>query len=164
MLPTGEHKPEMLAALRRLTAFIGDRPLDAKLEEDLNRRYGANTDNYKELAHLLGEGVREGWACYSEINGPDYRRGRVADPSPEMCGFSVESGMMRDKVGNYHEHTAGEINMVVPIDPKGQFCGQGAGWRVYAPGTCHFPEASGGKITTLFLLPNGEIEYKKPPA
>jgi hypothetical protein len=164
MLPNGEHKAEMLEALGRLAHFIGGRLLDEKLERDLNDTYGAHTTNYQELALLLGFGVREGWACYSEISGPDYRRGRIAEPSPEMCGFSVESGMMKDKVGNYHCHTRGEINMVVPVNPTGQFCGHGAGWKVFEPGSSHFPQASGGKIMTIFLLPNGEIEYKKPPA
>jgi len=163
MLPSGEHKSEMLEALARLTRFIGSRRLDVNLENDLNDIYGAQTKNYDELARLLGHGISEGWACYSEISGPDYRRGRIADPSRETCGFSVESGMMKDKVGNYHCHTTGEINMVVPVDKTGQFCGHGAGWKVFEAGSTHFPEASGGKITTIFLLPNGEIEYKKPP-
>jgi 2-hydroxylaminobenzoate mutase len=163
MLPNGEHKPQMLTALRKLTAFIGSRALDKALEEDLNLAYGAGTENYKELARLLDAGVEEGWACYSEIAGPDYRRGRIADPSQDMRGFSIESGMMKDKVGNYHQHTTGEINMVVPVDKTGKFCGRGAGWQVFEPRSCHFPRASDGKITTLFLLPNGEIEYKAPP-
>jgi hypothetical protein len=35
-LPSGPHKPELLVALDRLVSFIGDDPLDAKLEAKLN--------------------------------------------------------------------------------------------------------------------------------
>jgi len=164
MLPNGEHKPQMLAALRRLTDFIGTRHLDSKLEHDLNATYGADTDNYAELVRLLNHGISEGCSCYSEITGPDYRRGQIAEPSADFSGFSIESSMIKNVKGKYHRHTRGEINMVIPIDPTGQFCGKGAGWTVFEPGSCHFPEVTGGKINTIYLLPNGEIEYKTPPS
>jgi Domain of unknown function (DUF4863) len=162
MLPTGEHKPAMMSAIRELVDFIGDRQLDQKLGEALNDTFGQGTAKYSNLVMLLRHGIEEGWACYTEILGPDYRRGRIADPSTETRGFSIESSMIKDRVGNYHVHTRGEINMVAPIDETGQFCGQGAGWSVFAPGSEHYPTVTGGKVTTLFLLPNGEIEYRAP--
>lgn len=163
MLPTGLHKPNMLSAIGRLTRFIGTRALDNRLEDDLNHHYGPGSRNYLELVELLQIGIQEGWACYEEISGPDYRRGRIAEPCAETGYFSVESGMLTDVIGNYHEHTTGEINMIVPVDNSGEFCGHGAGWQVFAPKTRHFPTVTGGKVTTLFLLPNGQIEYRTPP-
>ena len=116
VLPTGPHKPKLMAAIARLLDFIKDRPLDAALEKDLNDRYGATTEGYAELLGLLRIGINEGWACYAEIDGPDYRRGRLAKPSGETHGFSVETGMLKDVLGNYHRHPLGEINMIGPVD------------------------------------------------
>lgn len=163
VLPTGAHKPELMAAIDRLLAFIGDRALDAVLEKDLNDQYGANTEGYAELLRLLRIGIDEGWACYAEIDGPDYRRGRIAKPSIETRGFSVESGMLKDVLGNYHRHPLGEINMIGPVDPTGRFCGHGAGWKVFEPNSQHYPTVSGGKVTMLFFLPGGQIEYMPAP-
>ena len=164
VLPTGPHKPVLMAAVASLLGFIGNRPLDAELESDLNDVYGASTESYAELLRLLRIGIDEGWACYAEIDGPDYRRGRLAKPSAETHGFSVETGMLKDVLGNYHRHPRGEINMIGPVDPTGSFCGHGAGWKVFAPNSHHYPTVTGGKVTMLFFLPSGQIEYMEPPA
>jgi uncharacterized protein DUF4863 len=79
ILGTGLHKPNMLSAIGRLTKFIGTRALDSRLEDDLNNHYGPGSRNYLELVKLLQVGIQEGWACYDEISGPDYRRGRIAE-------------------------------------------------------------------------------------
>ncbi len=163
-LPAGASKPEMLAAVIRLLDLIGGRPLDARLEALLNDRYGAHTENYATLLRLLRQGIVEGWACYDEISGPDYRRGRIAEASAITHGFTVESGMLTDVLGNYHRHPLGEINMIGPVDATGQFCGSGAGWKVFPPDSSHYPTVTGGAVTMLFFLPDGLIEYKNPPS
>lgn len=163
VLPTGPGKPALMEAVGRLLAFIKDKPLDQELEDALNMHYGAATEQYRMLLNGLRTGIEEGWACYAEIDGPDYRRGRLAKPSAETYGFSVETGMLKDVLGNYHEHPLGEINMIGPVDATGKFCGSGAGWKVFPPKSRHFPTVTGGKVTMLFFLPNGEIEYMAPP-
>jgi hypothetical protein len=163
-LPTGASKPELLAAVTRLLDLIGDRPLDADLESLLNDRYGAHTEGYATLLRLLRQGIVEGWACYDEIAGPDYRRGRIAEASVDTHGFTVESGMLTNVLGNYHCHPLGEINMIGPVDPTGKFCGSGAGWKVFPADSSHYPTVTGGVVTMLFFLPNGRIEYKSPPS
>jgi 2-hydroxylaminobenzoate mutase len=75
----------------------------------------------------------------------------------------VESARLRDVRGNYHRHPLGEINMIQPIDPEGAFCGSGAGWKVFAPDTSHYPTVTGGTVTFIFLLPKGQIEYRQKP-
>ena len=162
-LPTGPSKPAMMAAVKRLLDFIGGKPLDKNLEALLNEHYGAGTPGYAELLKLLRKGGEEGWAFYAEITGPDYRRGRIATPSGETHGLSVESGLLTNVKGNYHRHPLGEINMIGPVDATGQFCGHGAGWKVFPPDSEHYPTVTGGAVTMLFFLPNGEIEYKSPP-
>ena len=163
VLPDGPSKPLLMAAVDRLLDFIGDQPLNDSLERALNERYGPSTEAYHELLSLLRTGIEEGWACYAEIDGPDYRRGQLAKASATTHGFSVESGMLKNVLGNYHRHPRGEINMIGPVDPDARFCGHGAGWKVFAPDSRHYPTVTGGKVTMLFFLPDGEIEYLAPP-
>lgn len=163
-LPTGPSKAALLELVHELLAFVGSRPLDASLEAALNEHFGASTLRFHTLLTLLRSGIDEGWACYTDITGPDYRRGRIADASAATHGFTVESGRLRNVKGNFHRHPRGEINMIGPVDPTGQFCGSGAGWRVFEPESRHFPTVTGGTVTLLFFLPGGEIEYMDPPA
>jgi len=163
-LPTGPSKAEMMQAVRELLDFIGGRPLGPELEAALNERYGAHTEGYARLLALLRRGMGEGWSCYAEIDGPDYRRGRIAHASPDTDGFTVESGCLRDVPGHYHRHPLGEINMIGPVDETGRFCGAGAGWKVLPPDSSHFPTVTGGMVTMLFFLPGGQIEYRNPPS
>jgi hypothetical protein len=163
MLPTGQHKPELLAVTGRVLQEIGDRPFDAELEFRLNRLFGPASVTYDALERLLQLGLNEGWVGYEAIDGAEYRRGRIAEPSPETVGMSVESAVLRNVKGRYHCHTRGEIDLVIPIDSGARFCGYGAGWVVYPPMSEHFPTVTGGKALFMFFLPNGEIEYKAPP-
>lgn len=163
ILPTGPHKSALMNAVAELLNDIHAMPLDSQLEAFLNDRYGAHTDRYARLLQLLRTGIEEGWACYAEIDGPDYRRGRLAKPSADTRGFSVETGMLKDVLGNYHRHPQGEINMIGPVDATAQFCGHGAGWKVFPPDSRHYPTVTGGKVTMLFFLPSGEIEYLSAP-
>lgn len=163
MLPSGEHKAQALAIIHRILAYIGDRPFDAELEFQLNRRFGPHSGIYEKLAQLLRAGVDEGWVAYEPVAGAGYNRGRIAEPTREAAGMSVESGLLQSLRGQYHCHTRGEIDMVIPIDSDGRFCGHGAGWVVYPPGSEHFPTVTDGTALMMFFLPNGEIEYKAPP-
>ncbi|WP_321930967.1 4-hydroxylaminobenzoate lyase [Paraburkholderia guartelaensis] len=163
MLPSGSHKEEMMQVLGRLFNEIRERALDADLETLLNREFGAHSETYAQLTRLLKLGMEEGWAAYVEIEGADYRRGRIAEPSHETAGMSVESGLLRDVKGQYHCHTTGEINMIIPLEEGAQFCGHGAGWRVFPPLSEHFPTVT-GKALMMYFLPGGKIEYHTPPA
>ncbi|MCP3728535.1 DUF4863 family protein [Paraburkholderia sp. CNPSo 3272] len=162
MLPSGPHKDEALELLRTVFDDIRARSLDEALEVHLNRDFGVGTQPYERLAQLLKLGVEEGWVAYVKIEGDNYRRGQIAEPSWETAGMSVESGLLQDVKGQYHCHTKGEINMIVPLENDGRFCGTGAGWRVFAPMSEHFPTVT-GKALMMYFLPGGEIEYRHPP-
>ena len=164
MLPTGKHKSEALALVYRVLKHIGDRPFDAELEFRLNRHFGPCSGIYEALTRLLNIGVEEGWVGYAPVEGAGYHRGRIADPASETAGMSVESALLRNVKGQYHCHTRGEIDMIIPIDSSAQFCGHGAGWVVYPPLSEHYSTVTGGKALFMFFLPNGEIEYKTPPS
>lgn len=158
-LPTGAHKPALMNHLERLVAFIGDSPLNEELEKRLNRDYGPETARFQEMKQLLRSGIEENWACYQVIDGADYRRGRLGVAADGVHDFVIESARLKDVKGKYHKHPLGEINMIQPVDPQSRFCGTGEGWKVFAPGTSHYPTVSGGTCTFIFLLPKGEIEY-----
>jgi len=163
MLPQGPHKEELLQWVRRLCDDMRSRPLDEELEAHLNDHYGVGTQAYEEMCRLLKLGVEEGWAGYVEIDGAAYRRGRIAEPGHQTAEMSVESGLLRDVKGQYHCHTRGEINMIIPLEPDAQFCEHGAGWRVFAPMSEHFPTVKGWALM-MYFLPGGEIEYRPSPA
>ncbi|WP_206995395.1 4-hydroxylaminobenzoate lyase [Trinickia mobilis] len=163
MLPSGPHKERLLELVHEVCAYIGNQPFDDVLGQSLNSRFGAGTPGYEEMTQLLKRGVEEKWVAYVEIEGPDYRRGRIAEPTPETAGLSVESGLLANVKGQYHCHTRGEINMIIPSEAGANFCGTGAGWRVFAPMTEHFPTVV-GRALMMFFLPGGEIEYRTPPS
>lgn len=158
-LPTGDHKPELVRRLDELIAFIGDRPLDQALEDNLNDEFGPQTERFSEIKRLVRVGIDESWACYQVIDGEDYRRGRIGVSNDSTHDFVIESARLRNVKGNYHLHPLGEINMIQPVDPTGTFCGSGEGWKVFAPNTKHYPTVAGGTVTFIFLLPKGKIEY-----
>jgi hypothetical protein len=163
MLPSGPHKNEFIDTVHAICDAIRALPLDEALETRLNREYGAGTQTFDRLAQLLKLGVEEGWAAYVDIQGPQYRRGQIAEPSQETAGMSVESGLLRDVKGQYHCHTKGEINMIIPLEEGAQFCGHGEGWRVFEPMSEHFPTVT-GRALMMYFLPGGEIEYRTPPS
>lgn len=163
MLPSGPHKAELLERVHELCDDIRAMPLDVTLEARLNSAYGVLTGRYTRLAQLLKSGVDEGWAGYANVDGTAYRRGRIAEPSYETAELSVESGLLRDVKGQYHCHTKGEINMIIPLEAGAQFCGHGAGWRVFPSMSEHFPTVTGYALM-MYFLPGGEIEYRTPPA
>jgi hypothetical protein len=81
MVPTGKHKPELMKLVGEVLGDLEGRPLDAEMESRLNEHFGPQTATYRRLSELLSAGVEEGWAAYVDIQGPNYRRGRLAEPS-----------------------------------------------------------------------------------
>lgn len=157
---------ELVAAL---TATIAGRPLDAALAADLNRRCGPGSVAYEALAGACLAGVADGWMCAREAGGIRY--GRVVRPTPATHGFSVDVVDMTNLAGPHHAHPNGEIDLVMPLIGPGaaglvaggdaRFDGQGAGWKVYGPGSAHRPTVTGGRALVLYLLPEGAIEFTK---
>ena len=140
-----------------LTARIGDRALDANLQDWLNRELGAESAEFQRLQQSCREGVAEGWLCQREAGGIRY--GRVFKPDAELQGFSVDVVDMDDCVGPHHGHPNGEIDLVMPLEGDARFDGHPAGWVVYPAGSAHHPTVAGGRALVLYLLPGGSIEF-----
>lgn len=140
-----------------LTAQLAGRPLDAALDDWLNREHGAGSATFRTLAESCRTGVAEGWLCNREGGGIRY--GRIFKPAPDLHGFSVDVVDMRDIAGPHHAHPNGEIDLIMPIDGEARFDGRPAGWLVCPPGSAHRPTVSQGRALVLYLLPEGRIDF-----
>ncbi|KAH7070902.1 hypothetical protein FB567DRAFT_455449 [Paraphoma chrysanthemicola] len=141
------------------------------LETHLNTHYGPGTAIYEDICSLTKKGVKEGWAANIEIDGPHYRRSKIALPREETRFFSITTVYMQSEdvfAGQYHSHPYGEINCtVIQFDESAELMGmqgwQGAGWTSPGPGTHHYPQVRGGALVALFFLPAGRISYTAKP-
>jgi uncharacterized protein DUF4863 len=148
---------EFSALIAPITAWIGNRTLDATLEADLNRTFSPEGDLFQSVVDACRAGVAAGWMCNREAGGIKY--GRVVKPGDASHGFSVDVVEMDNLAGPHHRHPEGEIDMIMPASPLAKFDGRGAGWLVYGPGSAHCPTVSDGKALVLYLLPKGKIEF-----
>ncbi len=149
---------------------VKNRTAGGVLETWLNENYGPGSGLYDDLARMITEGVQDGWAANIEIDGPNYRRSRIAEPNDVLNYFSITAVYMNSVEtfrGQYHQHPYGELNLVVPLDPDARLMGPngwcGAGWTAPGPGSHHYPESKGGAVIALFFLPAGRISYDISP-
>ena len=147
------------AQLAALTSALAGRPLDAGLDDWLNREHGAGSATYTALQSACVAGAAAGWLCNREGGGIRY--GRVFKPADDLHGFSVDVVDMRDIAGPHHVHPNGEIDLVMPIEGDARFDGRPAGWVVMPPGSAHRPTVSAGRALVLYLLPQGAIEFTR---
>lgn len=142
-----------------LTSRIGARPLDATLQDELNRTIPADGPEYREIFAACRSAIDAGWMCNREMGG--IRFGRVIKPSPRTHGFSVDVVDMDNVVGPHHSHPQGEIDLIMPLTPDAKFDDHPAGWCVYGPNSAHSPTVTSGRALVLYLLPEGQIEFTK---
>lgn len=145
--------------VQQVTQYIGDRPLDRSLQNDLNTVFPAGGSVFSDIQAACKTGVAEGWMCQYEGGGIRY--GRVIKPAEALSGYSVDVVDMNDLAGPHHRHPKGEIDLIMPIDPGARFDGQPAGWLVYGPDSAHSPTVTGGRALVLYLLPEGQIEFTR---
>ena len=145
---------------------IKNKTAGEELEAWLNATHGPGNALWDDLAAIVSDGVEQGWAANTEVDGPGYRRSRIAGPSERLSWFSITAVYMNSVPvyrGQYHQHPYGELNMVVPLDDGAQLGGprgwQGGGWTAPDPASHHYPEVRGGAVIALFFLPAGRISY-----
>ncbi|TDU28001.1 uncharacterized protein DUF4863 [Panacagrimonas perspica] len=147
--------------IAEVTRHIAGRPLDTDLQSDLNHWAAADSPLYAKLFDACRQGVAEGWMCSREAGGIRY--GRVIKPDPAIDGFSVDVVEMDRIKGPHHVHPEGEIDLVMPLEGEARFNGSPAGWKVYEPGSAHYPTVSDGRALVLYLLPKGAIQFTPGP-
>ena len=146
----------------KVSGRIEGRPLDAALEEELNRLFPPDGPVFRQLFDACRAAVAAGWMCNREAGGIRY--GRVVKPAAATHGFSVDVVEMDAVKGPQHRHPNGEIDMIMPLTRDAKFDGRGAGWLVYGPDSAHSPTVSDGKALVLYLLPQGAIEFTRTAA
>ena len=152
--------PEEFARMvGEVTSTIAGKPLDARLESQLNESFPARGPVVARIAQACRDAVAAGWMCNRENGGIRY--GRVAKPGPVTHDFSIDVVEMPALAGPHHRHPNGEIDLIFPLDAEARFDGRPAGWLVYGPGSAHRPTVSGGRAQILYLLPQGSIEFTK---
>lgn len=76
------------------------------LERRLNHDYGPGNAFYDDFCDLVKKGIDEGWAASGELDGPKYRRGRIALPCAETLFMSITTVFFDSKdvyAGQYHK-------------------------------------------------------------
>ena len=171
-------KDELIARCLPFLEEVKDITTSPEIEQWLNTKYGVDSELYQDLARLITQGVKEGWAADVEIAGPRYRRARLLAPSAETFYFSITAVLMDSTEntqknpensfrGDYHSHPYGEFNLVVALNEGAALMGPSGwcygGWTAPEPGSHHYPEAKGGAVIALFFLPAGRIAYDMEP-
>lgn len=145
--------------LASFCAQLGNRTLDADLQQWLNAEHGPMSASYQQLHQDVLAGVQAGWLCDREAGGLRY--GRIFKPADDLLGYSVDVVDMTSLAGPHHTHPNGEIDLIMPVDTDAQFDGHGAGWLVCPPGSAHAPTVTHGRAFVLYLLPQGRIEFSR---
>jgi hypothetical protein len=149
---------EFKALLKPVTDLVSTMAIDAKLAEELKRRFPPGGEVFDTIEKACHEAIADGWMCANgEEGGP--RWGRVIEPGEETAGLSVDVVDLTDLVGSLHSHPTGEVCMVMPITPEARFDGTPRGWCVFEEGTSHHPTVTNGRALILYLLPDGKIDF-----
>ena len=148
---------EFRTLITPVTEAIAGKPVDAALEDALNRQFPGDGPVFEGIEKACHGAIEAGWMCSQGSEGR--RFGRVIEAEPETGDLSVDVVQLRDIVGPHHRHPNGEICMTMPVTPGALFDGSPRGWKVYGPGTAHHPTVTGGEALVLYLLPGGEIEF-----
>ncbi len=151
---TGLMKPVMQA--------IAGQRIDQSLADDLNHRFPPDGDAFKAIEAACHSAISAGWMCSQGAEGR--RFGRIVEPTLETDDLSVDVVQLKDVVGPHHSHPNGEICLTMPVTPTAKFDGKGAGWCVYEPGSAHQPTVTDGEALVLYLLPEGKIDFTRPPS
>ena len=78
------HREELIQRSIPFLREVKDMTPGADMEKWLNKKYGEDSELYRELSRLIKLGVEEGWAANVEVAGRNYRRSRIQDPRRDV--------------------------------------------------------------------------------
>jgi hypothetical protein len=167
-----DHSAELIDLSTAFLDEVMNQTPGKELELWLNETHGAASGLYQRLSAVVTAGAGDGWTTQAESTDRGYVRNRILEPVERTHYFSI-TVIYLDSVAPmreaYHVHPYGEINLVVPLEPRAVLAGplgwRGAGWTASAPGSGHHP-ASRGPVIAVAYLPAGRIAYdvEPPPA
>jgi len=121
----------------------------------LAEEFPADGDYILGIAEQLRVGLADGTLCNrGEL---PMKFSRLAKPSEESCGFSVDVVYMSG-AGPRHGHPKGEIDLCIGYSGEPTFDGNAPGWTVYGEDSVHVPIVRDGEMIILYLLPDGAFE------
>jgi hypothetical protein len=129
----------------------------AALEATLERDFPYAGAQVQAIGELLAKGVEAGWLA--DRGTPEARFSRVAKPSPETHGLSIDVVSMIG-AGMEHTHPRGEITIGFPASPgDSHFESRPPGWVVLGPGSRHVPTVTGARMHLIYFLPGGAVDW-----
>ena len=106
----------------------------------------------------LRQAHAEGRATPREGGG--VRFGRLAKPSPQTFGFSIDVVDMAGPAAGAHTHLTGEFDFCLALEGNPRFDGRGDRWVVYPPGSRHVPTVTGGRMLIAYFVLDGAIRFE----
>jgi len=112
----------------------------------------------KVLEEMLIEGHAEGWLTPRGGVPEGVYFGRLAKPSEETAGLSIDAVDMEGEATE-HTHPLGEVSFCVAREGEPRFDGHPPGWVVLPPGSHHTPTVEGGRMLIVYFLPDGAVVW-----
>ncbi len=109
------------------------------------------------LAERLRAARDAGWLTPRRAT-PTLCFGRLAKPTEATGGNSLDVVDMAG-AGAAHGHPRGEASLCFPEEGAPRFEGCAQGWIVLPPGSHHTPRVEGGRMTIVYFLPGGSVEW-----
>ena len=164
------HLVELLQPV--LATIAGLRPQDradatsaAALVDALERELPFSGAQVQAIGAAVRRGVAEGWLC--DRGAPEARFSRVAKPGAATRGLSIDVVSLEGSA-LHHRHPQGEVTLAFAADPAtaelARFDARPPGWVFCRPGSSHTPTVTGARMHLLYVLPDGAIEWDRPPA
>ncbi|HVI04364.1 MAG TPA: DUF4863 family protein [Enhygromyxa sp.] len=129
----------------------------AAIEATLEREFPYAGAQVQAIGQALAQGVDEGWLA--DRGAPEARFGRVAKPSAETHGLSIDVVSMIG-AGVEHTHPRGEFTLGFAADSQScHFESRPPGWVVLGPGSRHVPTVTGARMHLIYFLPGGAVDW-----
>ena len=146
---------ELLAGPMELVAGLDLTDAEAAAAT-LEERYPIGGSDAAELRAAMTSAFEAGEIC--DRGHGDVRYSRLAKPSPETHGLSVDFVWMKGP-GIHHRHPTGEVSICFAMDGDPRFDGHPEGWVPYAVDSVHVPTVTDGHMLIAYFLPDGAVEW-----
>jgi hypothetical protein len=128
------------------------------LEATLEHEFPYAGEHVQSIGRTIDRGIAAGE--FANRGEPDARFSRIAKPSPDTSGLSIDIVSMVGS-GLEHTHPRGEITIGFPVQDGSscRFEDRAPGWVCLAPGSRHVPRVDGERMNLLYFLPAGAVEW-----
>lgn len=150
-------KEELIQALEPLARCVAETDLTRVDAAEAALNEALPLSSLDEVRRLLLAANEEGWLTPRRAT-DTLRFGRLAKPSPELHGMSVDVVDMQG-AGPGHTHPNGEASICFALEGDPRFMHKPEGWVVAAAGSHHVPTVTDGRMLIAYFLPDGAMEW-----